>query len=73
LKAIYPERFPTTVYTNAKWNDIERRRAFFDKLVSICNIQKPEDWKKVTAVIVKKEGGSFVYGKYGSLRKGMSK
>jgi hypothetical protein len=42
------------------WKDKENQKEFFDQLAIKWNIQKPEDWHKVTNKMVMKEGGGFV-------------
>jgi hypothetical protein len=53
------------------WKDLQNQKKFFDQLAIKWNIQKPEDWHKVTYKMVVKEGGSFVSDYYnGSLTQG---
>jgi hypothetical protein len=42
------------------WKDIKNQKAFFDQLAVKLNIQKTEDWNKVTLRMILKEGGSFI-------------
>jgi hypothetical protein len=39
------------------WDSIEHQKAFFDQLATKLNIQKPEEWVKVTTNTIIKEGG----------------
>jgi hypothetical protein len=50
------------------WLDKQNQKNFFDQLALKWNIQKPNDWNKVTKGMVLKEGGYFLSN--GSLRKG---
>jgi hypothetical protein len=53
------------------WKDTENHRAFFDRLAKKFNIQQPDDWYRVTARMVAKEGGHFINSQYkGSLIRG---
>jgi hypothetical protein len=55
------------------WKDIQHQKQFFDHLAIKLNIQKPEDWSKVTTAKVLEEGGSFITDYYNSsVTKGMS-
>jgi hypothetical protein len=65
LKAVYPDYTPTSKPLGY-WKDKENQRKFFDQLAIKWNIQKPEDWNKVTKRMVLKEGGSFVTHQYNS-------
>jgi hypothetical protein len=59
------------VLTFGRWKDKKNQKEFFDQLAAKWNIQKPEDWNKVSRKMVLKEGGSFVSTYYnGSLIKG---
>jgi hypothetical protein len=42
------------------WKDKKNQKEFFDQLAVKWNIQKPEDWNKVTNKMVFKEGGRFI-------------
>jgi hypothetical protein len=54
------------------WKDIANQKAFFDKLAEKWNINKPEDWSKVTTAMVKEAGASFLAKHYnGSWIKGI--
>jgi hypothetical protein len=80
LQAIYPDYVQTTKTTKPQttkqlprgyWQDKENQKKFFDQLAIKWNIQKPEDWNKMTCDMVVKEGGSFIYKYYnGSLNQG---
>jgi hypothetical protein len=59
LQAIYPDYIPTSK-PYGYWKDKENQKKFFDQLAIKWNIQKPEDWNKVTKEMVMKEGGSFI-------------
>jgi hypothetical protein len=48
------------------WKDKKNQKAFFDQLAIKWNIQKPDDWNKVTWSMVSKEGGNFVSSYYNS-------
>jgi hypothetical protein len=52
---------------------VDNQRSFFDNLATKLNIQKPEDWGKVTgSVVMKERGGYFISNYYsGSLYKGI--
>jgi hypothetical protein len=53
------------------WTYKKNQKAFFDQLAIKWNIQKTEDWNKVTKDMILKEGGSFITNYYnGSLRQG---
>jgi hypothetical protein len=53
------------------WKDKENQKKFFDQLAIKWNIQKLEDWNKVTYDIVLKEGGRFIVYYYNnSLQQG---
>jgi hypothetical protein len=43
-----------------RWKDINAQRSFMDTLAKKLNIQKPEDWYKVTVKAAKKEGATFI-------------
>jgi hypothetical protein len=63
---------PTEEHT-VRWKDLSTQKAFLDKLAIKLNIQKPEDWTKVTTNMAVKEGGHFIDRYYkGSLAKGKS-
>jgi hypothetical protein len=66
LQAIYPDRqwISSDYKPRGYWKDLSNQRLFFDELAVKLNIQKPEDWKKVTFETVKKEGGHFVKAYY---------
>jgi hypothetical protein len=55
------------------WKDKQNQKALFDQLATKWNIQKPEDWNKVTTTMVFKEGGKFLINQYynGSLQQGI--
>jgi hypothetical protein len=56
---------------NGYWQNIQNQRAFMDRLAVKYDVKKPEDWKRVFAKTVLKEGGTFVKDQYnGSLTKG---
>jgi hypothetical protein len=70
LQAIYPDYVPTTKPLGY-WKDKKNQKEFFDQLAIKWNIQKPEDWNKVTNRMVLKEGRSFITNYYnGSLKQG---
>ena len=70
LKAIYPDYVPP-VKRQGYWKDKENQKKFFDQLAIKWNIQKPEDWNKVTVAMALKEGGNFISNDYnGSLQQG---
>jgi hypothetical protein len=70
LKAIYPDYVPP-VKIQGYWKDKENQKKFFDQLAIKWNIQKLEDWNKMTYDMVEKEGGSFINRYYnGSLNQG---
>jgi hypothetical protein len=53
------------------WKDKQNQKEFLDQLAVKWNIQKPEDWHKVTIDMVLKEGGNFIVSYYnGSLQQG---
>jgi hypothetical protein len=53
------------------WSDREKQKEFFNQLAIKWNIQKPEDWNKVTHKMALKEGGNFIATYYGgSLQRG---
>ena len=57
----------------AYWKDKDNQKKFFDQLAIKWNIQKPEDWYKVTTEMVSKEGGRSFIDRYygGSMRQGI--
>jgi hypothetical protein len=70
LQAFYPDYVPPE-RPLGYWKDKKNQKAFFDQLAIKYNIQKPEDWHKITREMALKEGGSFITKHYnGSLRKG---
>jgi hypothetical protein len=70
LQAVYPDYVPT-VKPQGYCKNKENQKKFFDQLAIKWNIQKPEDWNKVTREAVVKEGGGFVNDYYnGSLQQG---
>jgi hypothetical protein len=72
LKANYPDYVPMTK-PRGHWKDKENQKEFFDQLAIKWNIQKPEDWNKVTNKMVLKEGGRFIDRYYnGSLQQGIN-
>jgi hypothetical protein len=55
------------------WKDKQNQKEFFEKLAIKWNIQKPEDWHKVTLRAAVKEGGHFITTRYNSsLQQGMN-
>jgi hypothetical protein len=42
------------------WKDTNNQKAFFDHLATKWNIQKPQDWHKVSHLMVMNEGGRFI-------------
>jgi hypothetical protein len=77
LQAAYPEHqdvwtiSPKIGKPSGYWKDINNQRAFFDQLASQLDIQKPEDWHRITASMVIEKGGRFIKKYYGeSLSKG---
>jgi hypothetical protein len=46
------------------WQDKRNHREFFDHLATKWNIQKPEDWYRVTARMVVEQGGNFIHSHY---------
>jgi hypothetical protein len=71
-----PQR-KSTIATKTKskgyWKSKENQKKFFDQLAIKWNIQKPEDWNKVTCGMVLKEGGNFIDRYYnGSLQQGIN-
>jgi hypothetical protein len=72
LRAIYPEyNWEQQLDKRSNWKTIENQRAFFDKVASTLNIQKPEDWYSVSVDTVYKMGGSFIRYYNGSLLRGI--
>jgi hypothetical protein len=58
--------------TRGHWRDKANQKAFFDKLADKWNVEKKEDWNRITTTMVFKEGGKFINRLYnGSLTKGM--
>jgi hypothetical protein len=75
----YPEHQWTQVRSNnhkvplGYWNDINNQRAFFDKMASLLNVQKEDDWYSVSVKSVIQHGGSFIKRHYnGSIIRGES-
>jgi hypothetical protein len=54
------------------WKDKQNQKEFFDQLAVKWNIQKLEDWNKVTNKMVLQEGGYSIINTYysGSLLQG---
>jgi hypothetical protein len=53
------------------WQDMQNRRNFLDQLAIKWNIQKPQDWYKVTSRMAVNQGGTFIVSVYnGSLIRG---
>jgi hypothetical protein len=74
LQTIYPEYL--SIWKLHKrpgyWSDIVNQRIFFDELAVKFNIQKPDDWYRVTTNMVLNEGGSFIKLYYnGSILQGI--
>jgi hypothetical protein len=60
-----------TVKPRSYWKDMANQKEFFDQLAIKWNIQKPEDWNKVTTTMVVREKGDFINRYYkGSLQRG---
>jgi hypothetical protein len=54
------------------WKDKQKQKEFFDQLAIKWNIQKSEDWNKVTKEATLKEGGKFIDTYYnGSVQQGI--
>jgi hypothetical protein len=73
LQAIYPEaqQIWQTYTHRGFWKNVKNQRDFFDQLATKWNIQKPEDWVRVTTAMVLKKGGNFINSLYnGSLVRG---
>ena len=66
--------YTTTKFVTKKtagyWKEKHNQKEFFDQLAVKWNIQKPEDWNKVTKEMVLKEGGNFIHVHYNSLQQG---
>jgi hypothetical protein len=61
-----------TKKSHGYWNDIKNQKAFFDQLATKWNIQKLDDWNKITWSMVIKEGCGFLSDHYnGSLQRGL--
>jgi hypothetical protein len=70
LQALYPDYKPV-LKGQRYWGDIKNRKAFFDQLAVKWNIQKMEDWLKVTQKMLHEEGAYFInYYSRGSLIRG---
>jgi hypothetical protein len=55
------------------WKDVTNQRKFFDRLAIKLNIQKQDDWYRVTRPIAVAEGGHFINSYYkGSLIRGLT-
>jgi hypothetical protein len=53
------------------WKNKENQKKFFDELAIKWNIQKTDDWNKVTKEMATKEGGHFIGNYYnGSVQQG---
>jgi hypothetical protein len=74
LRAVYPEyhwQEQGNHLPQGYWNSLQNQRQFFDSLAKKFNIQKPEDWYKITVDEVVHNGGSFIQRHYkGSLLRG---
>jgi hypothetical protein len=51
---------PSIAKPHGYWKDKQNQKEFFDQLAVKWNIQKPEDWNKVTNKMIITEGGSFI-------------
>ena len=60
------ERSYATTKPTGYWKAKENQKEFFDQLAIKWNIQKLEDWNKVTCDMVVKEGGYFIANYYNS-------
>ena len=60
------ERSYATTKPRGYWKDKENQKEFLDQFAIKWNIQKPEDWNKVTRDMVVKEGGYFINKYYNS-------
>jgi hypothetical protein len=60
------ERSYTTKQPRGYWKAKENQKEFFDQLAIKWNIQKLEDWNKVTNGMVLNEGGNFIKNYYNS-------
>jgi hypothetical protein len=71
---IYPEHQDIWKYDpyQTDWKDVKNQRAFFDNLATKLNIQRPQDWNRISTKRVVKEGGYFMKYYYrGSLTQSM--
>ena len=66
MQAVYSDYVPTEKIKSSYWKDIHNQKAFFDQLAAKWNIQKTEEWNKVTTQMVMKEGGAFINNYYNS-------
>jgi hypothetical protein len=70
LQAIYPGYVPKAK-PQGYWKYKENQKKFFDQLATKWNIQKEDDWNRVTLAMVTKEGGYFLADYYNnSLQRG---
>jgi hypothetical protein len=61
-----------TVKPQGYWKNKENQKKFFDQLAVKWNIQKKDDWNKVTKEMALKEGAYFITTYYHSLQQGKS-
>jgi hypothetical protein len=70
LQAVYPDYIPTA-RPRGYWSDKEHQKKFFDQLAIKWNLQKRDEWNRVTSEMVLKEGGYFIETYYNnSLQQG---
>jgi hypothetical protein len=75
LQTVYPEHSSSFIAKRSQhghWKTVFNQREFFDKLAKKWNINRPEDWYKVTTTMIFEEGGFFLRNYYqGSLIKAL--
>jgi hypothetical protein len=65
LQSVYPEHVTSSKNKSHRyWQDIQNQRKFFDSIAQKYEVYKPEDWQRITAGNVLKEGGSFIKSYY---------
>ena len=58
------EWFPITPkYPKEYWNNLNNSQIFLDQIAINQNINTPNDWKKITVSLIKKNGGQVNFEK----------
>jgi hypothetical protein len=67
LQAVYPEHVDVWKQHRHRdyWRSLTNQRQFFDDLAVELDIQRPEDWYRITNKLVLERGGYFIKNLYG--------